>query len=78
MDVQGYVGGYGEAAGIWWADAEDEQEDELDDVHKDILDAPTDDEGPGSVDEANDSAVALEKADEDDELIEGDEAAKPH
>jgi hypothetical protein len=30
-----------------WLDGDDEQEDELDDVSKGILDAPTDDEGPG-------------------------------
>ena len=61
-------------AGVWieggfvpayWLDDEDEQEDELDDVHKGILDAPTDDEGAGEVAESNKGDEALEKSDED-------------
>ena len=41
-------------AGILWRfDGTDGQEDELQDVHDGILDAPTDDEGPGSVDDVN-------------------------
>jgi hypothetical protein len=48
----------------YWMDDEDEQEDELDDVHKGILDAPTDDEGPGEIDESNKGDAALEKQDE--------------
>jgi hypothetical protein len=48
----------------YWMDGDDEQEDELDDVHKGILDAPTDDEGPGEVDESNKGDAALEKQDE--------------
>ena len=74
----GFFDGFAGMAARMWLDGFDGQEDELEDVQKGKLDPPTDDEGPGSVDEANDSAVALEKADEDDELIEGDEAAKPH
>jgi len=48
----------------YWMDDEDEQEDELDDVKKGILDAPTDDEGPGETDESNKGDAALEKQDE--------------
>jgi hypothetical protein len=57
-----------------WCDGLDGQEDELEDVHDGILDPPTDDEGPGSIMEPNDDAVALEKEDEDNDLIEEDEA----
>ena len=53
-----------------WFDGTDGQEDELDDVHKGILDAPTDDEGPGSIDENNSSGVADESADEGNDIIE--------
>ena len=49
---------------MYWMDGEDEQEDELDDVKKGILDAPTDDEGPGEIFESNKGDVELEKEDE--------------
>ena len=77
MNVQ-ETSGYGIATGIWWADGLDGQEDELDDVQKGKLDPPTDDEGPGAIFEPNDSAVALEKEDEDDEVIEADETQRPN
>ena len=51
-------------SGKFWLDGTDEQEDELDDVHKGILDAPTDDEGPGEICESNKGDVALETEDE--------------
>jgi hypothetical protein len=54
-----------------WADGLDGQEDELEDVQKGRLDPPTDDEGPGSVDEKNDRGRGLESEDEDDSLVEG-------
>ena len=54
-----------------WADGLGGQEDELEDVQKGKLDPPTDDEGQGSIDDANRSGTALESEDEDDPLIEG-------
>jgi hypothetical protein len=51
--------------GTLWLDGTDGQEDELDDVHKGILDAPTDDEGAGEICESNKGDVSLETADED-------------
>jgi hypothetical protein len=48
-----------------YADGFNGQEDELEDVHKGKLDPPTDDEGPGSLDEANDTGRTLESEDED-------------
>jgi len=54
-------------------DGLDGQEDELEDVHKGKLDPPTDDEGSGEVViRPNRDAIAQEKADEDDEIIEDD------
>ena len=47
-----------------WMDGDDGQEDELDDVHKGILDAPTDSEGAGEINESNKGDVELEKQDE--------------
>ena len=56
--------GYADESRKFWLDDEDEQEDELYDVKKGILDAPTDDEGPGETDESNKGDAALEKQDE--------------
>ena len=56
---------YAGFGGKFWVDGTDGQEDELDDVHKGILDAPTDDEGAGEICESNKGDVALETADED-------------
>jgi hypothetical protein len=66
---------------IVWADGLDGQEDELEDVHKGILDPPTDDEGAGSILEKNDAGRTLESEDEDDEPAAGeredDESSRP-
>ncbi len=53
---------------LWRLDGTDGQEDELDDVHKGILDAPTDNEGPGSVDELNRDPNASHKDERRDTL----------
>lgn len=47
-----------------WLDGTDGQEAELDDVKSGVLDAPTDDEGPGEIIESNKGEVALEGEDE--------------
>ena len=54
----------GDVSSMFWLDGTDEQEDELDDVAKGKLDAPTDDEGPGEIFESNKGDVALETEDE--------------
>ena len=62
-----------------WLDGRDGQEDELDDVHKGEFDPRTDTEGPGEVlIRPNQSEIAMEKADEDDEeLLEDLETRTP-
>ena len=54
----------GDISRMFLLDGTDEQEDELDDVAKGKLDAPTDDEGPGEIFESNKGDVALETEDE--------------